>query len=193
VAGVLRLHREETYQLPSDATADAVVNAEAARRTFWCIESELKMARSVQSDQLINKGHDNLYTGHQAPVSFSRSDISALLPCEESEFAFGRISHERAALPGTQAAQESPELTSMPSRSLFATLIQVHDLWGQVARRASHSEREREPWLENSEYRRLTSIIKKWEDNMPDRHRWSLWNFRGYKSDRIHMVVKFRR
>lgn len=184
---MLRLHREETYKLPENATADDVVNAEAARRTFWCIECRTTITLS-ELVGLTLTGHDNLYTGHQAPVSFSLGDISALLPCEESDFAFGRVPHERAALRGTEAAEKKPELTSMPSRSIFATLIQVHDMWGQVARRASHTEREQEPWLENSEYARLTSTVSEWEDNMPDRHRWSLWNFRGYKSDRIHMV-----
>jgi hypothetical protein len=39
VASILCLHREETYSLPPDATADEVVDSEMARRTFWIIES----------------------------------------------------------------------------------------------------------------------------------------------------------
>jgi hypothetical protein len=83
-----------------------------------------------------HQGHDNLYTGHNAPLSFTRSDITTLLPCEESDFTFGRKIAQRAALSGTQAAKTNPELTSMDYRPLFATLIQVHNLWGQVVRRA---------------------------------------------------------
>lgn len=39
MAGVLRLHREETYLLATDAPADDVVQAESARRTFWVIQN----------------------------------------------------------------------------------------------------------------------------------------------------------
>jgi hypothetical protein len=38
VAGILRLHREETYELPCEATPDAIVDSEVARRTFWPIQ-----------------------------------------------------------------------------------------------------------------------------------------------------------
>jgi hypothetical protein len=111
-----------------------------------------------------------------------------LLPCEESDFAFGRVCKDRAALAGTQAAENHPDLTSTPWRSIFATLIQAHDLWGQVVRRVSHLEFEREPWLDDSEYVKLTTTLRLWEQKLPDRHRWTVWNFRGYKADRIHMV-----
>jgi hypothetical protein len=39
MAGVLRLHREETYKLAPDATADDIVHSESARRTFWVIQN----------------------------------------------------------------------------------------------------------------------------------------------------------
>ncbi len=35
MAGMLRLHREDTYALPPDAAPDDVVRAEEARRTLW--------------------------------------------------------------------------------------------------------------------------------------------------------------
>ncbi|KAH8653222.1 hypothetical protein BGZ60DRAFT_460984 [Tricladium varicosporioides] len=180
MAGVLRLHREETYQLPDNASADAIVNLEVARRTFWCIEC-----------------HDNLYTGHNAPISFNRSDISTLLPCEENEFKFGHIISPRAALAETQAAESDPSLESLPSRSIFATLIQVHNLWGQVARQACHVDREKEPWRIDSGYRKMAARLTSFEENMPNRHRWSLWNFRGYKADSVDLaylsIVKITR
>ena len=40
VAGLLRLHREETYTLSDNATTEDIVKAEIARRTFWVLESE---------------------------------------------------------------------------------------------------------------------------------------------------------
>jgi hypothetical protein len=94
-----------------------------------------------------HQSHDNLYTGYNAPLSFTRSDITTLLPCEESDFAFGRKIAQRATISGTQAAKTNPELTSIGSRSLFATLIQVHNLWGQVARGAAWTAREKAPWV----------------------------------------------
>lgn len=47
VAGLLRLHREETYNLPANATTEEIVKAEIARRTFWVLES---MQHYVDSD-----------------------------------------------------------------------------------------------------------------------------------------------
>jgi hypothetical protein len=117
-----------------------------------------------------HQGHDNLYTGHNAPLSFTRSDITTLLPCEESDFAFGRKIAQRAALSGTQAAKRNLELTSIDSRSLFATLTQVHNLWGQVARRAAWTAREKAPWLEGGEYKKLTEDLLDFEQKMPDGH-----------------------
>jgi hypothetical protein len=188
VAGILRLHREETYDIPQNATADAVVDSEVARRTFWSIQCTFCCFILAKIVLLTHSGHDNLYTGHNAPVSITRSDITTLLPCEESDFAFGRITIERAALAGTLAAQSRPELTSINSRSLFATLIQVHNLWGKVARKVSQADRESAPWLETSEYNNLAQMLRIFEEKMPDRHRWSLWNFRGYKTEAVELV-----
>jgi hypothetical protein len=188
VASILRLHREETYDLPKNASADKYVDAEVARRTFWVIECKFLGYTSCMR-QLTISGHDNLYTCHKAPLSFHWSDISTLLPSEESDFAFGRVTQERAALAGTQAAESNPELTSIDSRSIFATLIQVHNLWGQIARRACRTDRERDPWKSTSEFTRLTTTVREWEERMPARHRWSLWNFRGYKAEKVDLVI----
>jgi hypothetical protein len=40
MAALLKLHREETYQLAADASADQIVRAESARRSFWMIQSQ---------------------------------------------------------------------------------------------------------------------------------------------------------
>ena len=48
--------------------------------------------------------------------------ITTILPCDESDFAFGIISTERAALPGTRAAMANPSLTSVKPQSLFASV-----------------------------------------------------------------------
>lgn len=43
VATILQLHREETFQLPSDSPSDTVIEAEVARRTFWVIQGTLRL------------------------------------------------------------------------------------------------------------------------------------------------------
>lgn len=171
MASILRLHREETYCLAATASSEEIVEAEMARRTFWMIQSQ-----------------DNLHSGHSTPMPFSPSDITALLPSEESDFAFGTIPHARAALHGTPPAVEYPHLVNLPTRSLFATLIQAHNLWGTIARRACRTDGHlagliRTPWVNSSEYMQLSQSLQEWEDNLPSRHRWSVWNLRGYKAE----------
>lgn len=180
MAGILLLHREETYRLPEDATADDIINAEAARRTFWMLEN-----------------HDSLYSGYRSPVSFSLGDITALLPCDEREFAFGLVPVERAALMGTPPAIDQPRLTNSPSRSLFATLIQAHNLWGQVARRIASNEgiqrQEQAPptsssIVNTSDHVRLCKDVLNFEKALPPQHRWSIWNLRGFKAEGLDLA-----
>jgi len=50
VAGILRLHREETYSLPENATTDEIVQMEIARRTFWVLERRYRPRIFLGSD-----------------------------------------------------------------------------------------------------------------------------------------------
>ncbi|KAG9247007.1 hypothetical protein BJ878DRAFT_232489 [Calycina marina] len=176
MAGLLHLHREEAYAVTTTSTAEEIQNSESARRTFWMLKSQ-----------------DNLHAGYTTPVSFFLGDITTLLPCEERDFAFGLIPHERAALAGTLAATRSVGIVHTPSRSLFATLIQAHNLWGQVARHAVstselHAGQYLQPWDARSDYATLSNTLRTWEDHLPSRHRWSIWNFRGYKSEGVDLA-----
>ncbi|KAH8890559.1 hypothetical protein GQ53DRAFT_590443, partial [Thozetella sp. PMI_491] len=177
MAGILRLHREETYAVSSSTPADEVVNKESARRTFWAI-----------------KNHDNLYTQNHLPVSFAKSDITTLLPAEEADFAFGRSPPVRAALAGTAPALQDPSLTSLTTRSLFATLIQTHDFWGMIARDVYSDEQQSAsattlpPWEPDSRFARVSEALREWEMNIPPQHRWSKWNLRGYKAEHVDLA-----
>lgn len=179
MAGIQHLHREETYALPQDASTTDIINSEVARRTFWVLQSQ-----------------DHLYSEHNAAVSFPLTDITALLPSAEQDFAYGCISEQRAALGGTQVGKEHPDLCSLQTRSPFATLIQAHSHWGDIARiagRASRREREKadakiKPWQRNSEYSHLTRGLKEWEDLVPSRHKWSLMNLRGHKAEFLDLA-----
>jgi hypothetical protein len=176
MAGVLRLHREETYKLDPNPSASDIVDAERARRTFWVIQN-----------------HDNLYTQQHLPVSFAKSDITTLLPASEADFAFGREPAARAALAGTKPAQKDPSLVLLPSRSLFATLVQVHDFWGIIAREYCYDEGtntgiESQPWRHDSRYVKISDSLRQWEQNIPLQHRWSAWNLRGYKVEHVELA-----
>lgn len=103
MAGWLKLHVESTYRLPTAATFEQVIEQEVARRTFW----------------LMHYHECHMLTGSQRPSSFQLSEIDALLPMDEDDFAFGQEPSERAALAGTAAAQARPAAVATPSRSLF--------------------------------------------------------------------------
>lgn len=108
MAGLLRLHLETTYQPSLTATPDDIIQSEVARRTFWMLNSQ-----------------DDLHSGNLTPASFVLADVTALLPSDEIDFAFGREPTSRAALAGTRAALTNPLLATLPDRSLFATLVQA--------------------------------------------------------------------
>ncbi|ETW83049.1 hypothetical protein HETIRDRAFT_450741 [Heterobasidion irregulare TC 32-1] len=114
MAGLLRLHREETYRLLPDASAEDVIASEVARRTFWMIASQ-----------------DNLQSAMNTPAPFLLRNISALLPCDEQDFALGSALHAREP-----SRSNNSTLIGTPSRSLFAVLIQAHNLRGQVTHHA---------------------------------------------------------
>lgn len=173
MSSILKLHREETYALPPGAPAEHVIRAESARRTFWMIHSQ-----------------ENLQAGYSSPAPFPLDDLTARLPCDEHDFAFGVHPAPRAVLPGTLPAEQQPDAARSRHRCLFATLIQSHNLWGQVARRACRSDLKTsgaQPWEPGSEYQTLTQELRRFEDDMPDRHRWSLWNLRGWKAEQMHL------
>lgn len=173
MSSILKLHREETYALPPGAPAEHVIRAESARRTFWMIHSQ-----------------ENLQAGYSSPAPFPLDDLTARLPCDEHDFAFGIHPSPRSVLPGTIPAEQQPDAARSKHRCLFATLIQSHNLWGQVARRACRSDLKTnglQPWEAGSEYQTLTSELRAFEDEMPDRHKWSLWNLRGWKAEQMHL------
>lgn len=173
MSSILRLHREETYALPPGAPAEHVIRAESARRTFWMIHSQ-----------------ENLQAGYSSPAPFPLDDLTARLPCDEHDFAFGIHPAPRSVLPGTLPAEQAPDAARSRHRCLFATLVQSHHLWGQVARRACRSDLKTNgarPWEPGSEYQTLTQELRTFEDEMPERHRWSLWNLRGWKAEQMHL------
>lgn len=142
------------------------------------------------------ENHDNLHSGFNSPVSFSLSDITTLLPCEEREFAFGMFPTERSALMGTTPALKDDRLTKSSSRSLFATLIQSHNLWGQIARRVARNEVDQQgstrpevdTTLSEGEYTQLSTMLRDFEEHLPRGHRWSVWNLRGFKAEGLDLA-----
>ncbi|KAI5467791.1 hypothetical protein BGZ63DRAFT_344761 [Mariannaea sp. PMI_226] len=164
MAALMRLHREETYQIQNPNT-ETIIRAESARRTLWMLHSQ-----------------DQLHSGPCSPVSLAATDITALLPCDEVDFAVGRQPASRAALEGTPPAIENPALITVPGRSLFASLIQSHHFWGTVSRRAVNFARSANPWDPNSEFARIIEKLRLWEDGLPPEHRWEVPVFKHHKA-----------
>ncbi|KAI0147174.1 hypothetical protein GGR57DRAFT_262298 [Xylariaceae sp. FL1272] len=177
LAGMLRLHREETYQLPQNASREAIVLSEVARRTFWMIET-----------------FENLHSGSNLPVAFSYKDVTVLLPCDEREFTFGIRPRERAAMPGTPPALRNPALSDSVSRSLFATLLQTHCLWGQVARLVSSEDLEppsslrSETNINKRKFEFLSQTLASFEAGLSPQHSWSVWNLRAHKVEGLDLA-----
>lgn len=164
MAALMRLHREDTYTL-QNPSKEMIIASESARRTLWMLHSQ-----------------DNLHSGPESPVSLTASDISALLPCSEEDFAKGQEPASRAALEDTPPALENPALVSDARRSLFATLIQTHYFWGRVSRRAVKYDRSSRPWEDSSEYHELVQKLHVWESSLPHEHLWSPVLLKGYKA-----------
>ncbi|KAK1482283.1 hypothetical protein CTAM01_13633 [Colletotrichum tamarilloi] len=158
MAVLMHLHREEFYKM-KNPTREMIIRAESARRTL-----------------------DNLHCGALSPVSLAANDITALLPSNEEDFAYGREPLSRAALEDTPPARENPSLIHQPSRSLFASLMQAHYYWGKVARRALATMKSANPWDPTSEYAITAKQILSWEQQLPQDHRWSMVLLKGHKS-----------
>lgn len=165
MAILMQLHREETYHIPNP-TPELVMRAESARRTIWMLHSQ-----------------DNLHCGPLSPVSLAASDITTLLPCNEEDFAHGREPRSRAALDGTPPAIDDPKLIRDPGRSLFATLMQVHDWFGYVGRRAVRYSKSPRPWDPASEFSQTARKLREWEQDLPHEHVWSTFLLKGYKAE----------
>ncbi|KAK6956198.1 hypothetical protein Daesc_001471 [Daldinia eschscholtzii] len=166
MAALMRLHREEAYSPITEQSPLAHrVRAESARRTFWMLHSQ-----------------DNLHSGPYKPLSLDPSDITALLPSDEKEFDTGKIPEQRAALDGTPPALQDPSLTTLKPRSLFASLMQVHNLWGIIARRLLFNRKCGRPNDSSSEYARLNRKLLEFEQGLPSEHTFNRILLSGYKN-----------
>ncbi len=131
---------------------------------------------------------DNLHAGPKCPVSLTASDITALLPGSEEDFANAREPRSRAALEDTPPALANPHLVSDARRSLFATLIQTHHFWGAISRQALSYDKSLRPWDPDSNFAKMAAKLKDWESNLPPDHRWGDQFFEAYKRGRQELV-----
>lgn len=149
----------------------------------------LRDRRPSDHEQL---GQDNLHSGPYKPVSLGPSDITALLPCDESDFEAGRIPERRAALEGTPPAIADPSLCSLRPRPLLASLMQVHNFWGIIARRILHNEKDWRPQDEDSEFAKLNRRLRDWERDLPPEHAFGrilLGGYRHYEEDLVSRLT----
>ncbi|KAI1456772.1 hypothetical protein F4805DRAFT_467800 [Annulohypoxylon moriforme] len=162
MAALMRLHREEAYgPITSQSPIEHRIIAESARRTFV--------------------SQDNLHSGPYKPLSLAPGDITALLPSDEEEFEDGRIPEQRAALEGTPPAIQNPSLTILRPRSLFASLMQIHNLWGIIARRVLLNKRCGRPHDAGNEFAKLNRRLLDFEQNLPNDHTFGKVLLGGYR------------
>lgn len=94
-------------------------------------------------------------------------------------------------MPGTKAARQRPDLVALPSRSIFATLLQAHSLWGSVARNAQPADFCSDglpPWDDKSNFTSMCRTLVEWERDIPAGHKWSVWNMRGHSAEQVHLA-----
>ncbi len=137
-------------------------------------------------------------------MPFALNELTALLPCDEADFAFGIVPAVRAALPASQAGVARPDLVTTPARSLFATVAQAYRFWGRVARgacldapagAASHLASHLASRLASSSpaaddsdgglppaYVEQAAELAAWEASLAPAHTWSAWNLRVYRA-----------
>ncbi|KAF5634727.1 general repressor of transcription [Fusarium tjaetaba] len=160
IASAIKLHLEQTYAYEtSNPTPDAIILRESARRTL-----------------------DQLHSCSSSPISLAASDIDALLPCDEEDFANGREPPSRAALEGTPRAIKDPSLVNDPNRSLFGTLIQAHGFWGVVTRDAVNYTPHSYLWDTESKFVKVSAKLDQWERSLPPNHQWSMARLSEYKA-----------
>ncbi|KAI1760943.1 hypothetical protein GGR53DRAFT_525584 [Hypoxylon sp. FL1150] len=165
MAALMRLHREEAYSpITPQSPVELRVRGESARRTFWMLHSQ-----------------DNLSSGPYKPLSLAPGDITALLPSDETEFEAGKVPEQRAALDGTPPAVQDPSLMSLRPRSLFASLMQAHNLWGIIARRVLLNKKCGRPNDGGSEYAKLKRRLLDFEQNLPNEHTFNKIMLSGYR------------
>lgn len=131
---------------------------------------------------------DNLHSGPRSPVLLSASDITALLPSNEEDFAAAREPKSRAALENTPPAMENPALIADEGRSMFAVLIQAHHYWGAIYRRAIGKNKSIRPWEPDSEYAQMERRLEEWEAGLPNEYRWSTHLLKTYKQEGLDLV-----
>jgi hypothetical protein len=156
------------------------------------LETELG-ARCREADgtpQWMLHSQDNLHSGPRSPVLLSASDITALLPSNEKDFANARQPKSRAALEDTPPALESPALVADEGRSLFAVLIQSHYYWGAICRRAINNNKSLHPWDPAGEYAQMERRLAEWERGLPNDYRWSSLLLKGYKQEGQDLVCR---
>lgn len=141
------------------------------------------------TDQWLLHSQDSLHSGPHSPVTLGAPDITALLPCDEDDFAAGLQPTSRAALPDSPPAIANPALVCDPGRSLFASLMQIDHYWGIISRRAATLTKDAgHPWDVNSQFCILRRRLREWEDGLPAEHRWAAPQLHWYKYRKLDLV-----
>lgn len=143
-----------------------------------CAESLVSLTHALADFQLDRAAQEDLTAGRRRHAPFALENIDVLLPCGEDTLAFGAPPQARASLRGTRPALADPATIDLPSRSLFATMLQSNHAFGEVARLACAAQKGEAlpPWCAGSDFERLNGELVAWHENLPPLHRWSADN-----------------
>jgi hypothetical protein len=83
------------------------------------------------------------------------------------EFETGIVPEQRAAIDGSLSALQDPGLVSLNTKSLFASLIQIRNIWSAVALRAMSHNRHSRPSHGESDFAKLNSQLEEWDRSLP--------------------------
>lgn len=89
---------------------------------------------------------------------------------------------------GTPPALKDPMLVHDPERSLFASLMQAHHYWGNVARKAVAGQSSAKPWEADSDFAQVKMKLFYWEKNLPAEHKWSPAVLKDNRQKRTDLV-----
>ena len=123
---------------------------------------------------------DHIHSSSTSVVALTAAYITTLLPCDEDTFECGEKPASRAALQDTPPAKKDPRLVTDKNRSVFASLMQVHYLWGLITRGTEDAEKL-DPFSPESHYYKTQKRLDDWEAKLPRAHTWSKSNLRIFK------------
>ncbi|KIW20115.1 hypothetical protein PV08_00690 [Exophiala spinifera] len=204
MAGILKLHRESTYDLPDSATAEERIASESARRTCLFMDSKSRADRVVLQLMIntsLPEPHVPDHSTYQISVCVFRVVKKTSASAKSLHNARFWQTRERPKVMSIwrqrRTGRFTPQLskvTLLRNRPAVWPLKSVpgDNLFGHVSVRACRSTNELDrtrfhaaPWEASSDYQSTLGLLRQWEKGLPPSHKWSRQNLRRYKAQNL--------